>query len=358
MKQYIGCDLHRDYSVFASVDETGRIAGPWRVDHDREGLRAFLQKFPAGTAIAVEATGSWYWMIDELEAAGLQPMLADSYEAKQRIRGPHKTDPLDARGLAILLRNGTLPCVWIPTAKLRDLRALMRTRLALVAQRTTIKNRIMAAVNRYGLRDDQIGDLFVGKGRLRLNVYIASMPKQTREAALEEWAVVDELREHIENLEERIKHNIGRIGYVRLLKTMPGVGETLGATIWLEVGDVERFPSAGHLASYAGLVPTVHASGGKVHLGPTTRQSNHFLRWAFVEAACSIVAMQHRHGLIHTVLLYRRLKQHKCHGKAAVAVARHLAESTWWILKNKQPYREPVPLAVSSSTHGQARRSV
>lgn len=139
----------------------------------------------------------------------------------------------------------------------------MRTRLALVAQRTTIKNRIVAAVNRYGLRDDQIGDLFVGKGRLRLNVYIAGMPKQTREAALEEWAVVDERREHIENLEERIAQNIGRIGYVRLLKTMPGVGETLGATIWLEVGDVERFPSAGHLASYAGLVPTVHASGAR-----------------------------------------------------------------------------------------------
>lgn len=117
------------------------------MEHQREELRKFLRRFPSGTPIAVEATGSWYWMIDELEAAGLQPMLADSYEARQRMRGPHKTDPLDARGLAILLRNGTLPCVWIPTAKLGDLRALMRTRLALVAQRTTIKNRIVAAVN-------------------------------------------------------------------------------------------------------------------------------------------------------------------------------------------------------------------
>lgn len=134
--------------------------------------------------------------------------------------------------------------MWIPTAKLRDWRALMRTRLALVAQRTTIKNRIAAAVNRHGLRDDSCGDLFIGKGRLRLDVYIAGMPVETREAALEEWVVVDELREHIENPEERIAQHIGRIGHVRLLKTMPGVGEILGATIWLEVGDVERFPSA------------------------------------------------------------------------------------------------------------------
>ncbi len=177
MKQYTGCDLHRDYSVFATVDEEGRVSGPWRVEHDRDRteLRTFLRRFAAGTPVAVETTGSWYWMVDELEAAGLQPILANSYEAKQRMRGPHKTDPLDARGLAILLRNGTLPGVWIPTAKLRDLRALMRTRLALVAQRTSIKNRIVAAVNRYGLRDDSGGDLFAGKGRLRLNVYVGAM---------------------------------------------------------------------------------------------------------------------------------------------------------------------------------------
>lgn len=353
MKQYIGCDAHRDYSVFVSIDETGRFEGPWRVEHkDRHQLRAFLRRWPAETQVAVETVGNWYWLVDELEGAGLQPLLADAHEAKQRIRGPNKNDRLDARGLAILLRNGTLPAVWIPTANLRDLRALMRTRLALVAQRTTVKNRILAAVNRYGLRDDRLSDLFIGKGRLRLNVYIGGMPRQTREAALEEWAVVDELREHIHSLEERIAEHIGSIGSVRLLKSQPGVGDVLGATIWLEVGDVERFPSAGHLPAYSGLVPTVHASGGKTHMGPTSKKCNHYLRWAFVEAACVIVSQQQRLGPIHTVLLYRRLQQQKGHSKAAVAVARHLAEATWWILKTKQPYREPAPLAVSSSTHG------
>ena len=87
-------------------------------------------------------------------------------------------------------------------------------------------------------------------------------------------------------------------------------------------------------------------------MGPTSKKCNHYLRWAFVEAACVIVAQQHKLGPIHAVLLYRRLQQQKGHSKAAVAVARHLAEATWWILKTKQPYREPAPLAVSSSTHG------
>jgi len=138
------------------------------------------------------------------------------------------------------------------------------------------------------LRDDSCGDLFIGKGRLRLNVHIAGVPVQTREATLEEWVVVDELRKHIENLEQRIPLHTGRIGYVRLRKTMPGVGEILGATNWLEVGGVERFPSAAHL-------------------------------WPAMPAWC------------------RRCMP--------------------WILKQKQPYREPVPFAASSSRHGQARRS-
>ena len=96
--------------MFASMDENGRVVGPWRVEHERERAepRKFLRQFPNGTPVAVETTRSWYWMVDELEAAGLQPMLANSCGARQRMRGPHKTDPLDARGLATLLSNGTL----------------------------------------------------------------------------------------------------------------------------------------------------------------------------------------------------------------------------------------------------------
>jgi hypothetical protein len=83
-----------------------------------------------GTPVALEASGGWYWFMDELEAAGLDARLVNPLEAKHRMSGKHKTDKLDAKGLAILLRSGTLPEVWVPPADLRDLRGLMRTRLA------------------------------------------------------------------------------------------------------------------------------------------------------------------------------------------------------------------------------------
>jgi transposase len=170
--------------------------------------------------------------------------------------------------------------------------------------------------------------------------------------AAEEWALLDELEKHIEAMEERIRQRIGSLGWVRLLKTLPGVGTILGSAIYLEIGEVSRFETAASLASYAGLVPTVHASGGKSWQGPTPRSANHFLKWAFVEAANVIATRQKAWADKHVVKLYQRLKSNKCHGKATTAVARHLAESSWWILTKKQPYRDPALGTMSSSKNG------
>jgi transposase len=148
VKQYIGCDAHARYSVFVSVDETGRIGPAVRVDHVGLDLRGFLSGLEEGTPIAVEASGGWYGLMDELEAAGLDARLVNPWEAQRRMGGRNKTDQLDARGLAILLRNGTLPEVWIPPAELRDLRGLMRGRLALRSHTTVLKNRMHAALKR------------------------------------------------------------------------------------------------------------------------------------------------------------------------------------------------------------------
>lgn len=111
----------------------------------------------------------------------------------------------------------------------------------------------------------------------------------------------------------------------------------------LEIGDVKRFPSASHLASYAGTVPRVHASGGKIRHGHVRNDINRYLKWAYVEAASAIARncyrthWQHR----HVCKLYHRLSQRKGTQKAKVAVARHLAEATYWMLTREQSYIEP-----------------
>jgi len=85
MKEYIGCDAHKKYSVFVSVNEHGHPGRPVRVSHERELYRQFLASLPAGSPIALEATGHWYWLADEIEAAGHQVHLANPGEAKKRM---------------------------------------------------------------------------------------------------------------------------------------------------------------------------------------------------------------------------------------------------------------------------------
>jgi transposase len=353
VKKYIGCDAHARYSIFVSLREDGQWDAPVRVEHNELEMERFLKRLPAGSPVAIETSGNWYWLVQAIEEAGLEPRLAHATEAKKRMPGRHKTDHWDARGLALMLRNDTLPEVWIPPASLLDLRDLMRTRLATRQQGSELKCRILAALRRYGVREYADGkDLFAASRRAKLAVSIARLPQECRMATSEEWALLDQLEDHIEAMELRIRERIASLGWVRLLKTLPGVGTILGSTLYLEIGDVARFPDPAHLASYAGLVPTVHASGGKCWHGPTPRSSNHFLKWAFIEAANVIVTRQKTWADKHVVQLYQRLKTHKCHGKAATAVARHLAESSWWILSKKQGYREPALATMSSSKNG------
>src|ERR1700683_4287389 len=142
MEKFIGCDAHKKFSVFVAVNEKGQPGEALRVAHDRQLYRELLARLPAHLAIAVEASGSYSWLVDEMERAGHRPKLCNPHEAKRRMGLTNKTYKLDAKGLASLLRNGTLPEVWIPPGELRDQRELLRLRIFLVGLRTRVKNRI------------------------------------------------------------------------------------------------------------------------------------------------------------------------------------------------------------------------
>jgi len=128
---------------------------------------------------------------------------------------------------------------------------------------------------------------------------------------------------------------------IRLLRTLPGVGLTLAVLIVLEIGDVRRFATNEKLAAYAGTTPRVHSSGGKTRYGPLRPDVNRYLKWAFVEAANVICRHRGRYPGRHVSRLYERIARRKGHQKAIGAVARHLAEATYWILARQQPYCEP-----------------
>jgi len=340
MEQFIGCDAHKKFSVFVAVNEKGQAGEALRVVHDRMLIREFLSRLPVHSAIAVEASRNYSWLVEEMERAGHRPKLCNPLEAKRRMGLTHKTDKLDARGLAILLRNGTLPEVWIPPSELRDQRELLRLRIFLVRLRTRVKNRIHGTLSRHNVQVPG-ADLFGAGARAELDTRLPELPIHSREAIEQELATLDFLETEVDAAEERLEAIMKVSAEVALLKTLPCVGNILSMVMMLEIGKVERFPTAAHLASYAGLVPRVHSSGGHTRMGQVCGNVNRNLKWAFVETANLIVVNQRRLTGTHVVRLYQKLRRAKNHQKAAVAVARHLAEAAWWMLTKLEVYSEP-----------------
>ena len=337
----IAFDSHKRYTVSSVEDRGGRIIDESRIEHDRGSIREYLRKFTPGSPVAVETIGNWYWIIDEIEEANMDPKLVHARKAKMMIGCINKTDKLDARGLNLLQRAGTLPSVWIPTKEIRDKRDLARTRMYLVNQRTCLKNRIHATLSRYALEIRGLSDAFGKRGRVLMDKHLRSLPEHTRFAAMRQIGQIDALSEEIKLLDEKMKEVFDETEEIKLLRTIPGIGFLLSIVVALEIGDVNRFSAPERLASYSGTTPRVHASGGKVRYGNLRPDVNRYLKWAFVEAANTISINRKHWPERHAVQLYNRIRHRKGHPKAIGAVARHLAEATFWILKRKEVYRDP-----------------
>ncbi len=253
----------------------------------------------------------------------------------------NKTDRLDTHGLNTLQRNGTLPTVWIPPEPLRELRELTRTRIVLVTQRTRWKNRITATLAKWGLPASEYSDPYGKSAREELQQRLGRLPEQTRWATQPMREQLDGLSKQIGEFEKRLEELVEVTPEMQWLLTLLGVGVILAATIALEIGEVGRFLSAERLASYAGTVPRVHASGDRVRYGRTRPDVNRYLKWAFAEAANSTAVNHRRCPERHVSQLYARLRVRKGHSKAVGAVARHLAEAAFHVLSRKQAYRDP-----------------
>lgn len=300
-----------------------------------------------GSPAAVETVGNWYWVVDEIEQAGLEPKLVNARLAKLMMGHVNKTDKLDTKGLNRLQRTGTLPTVWIPPGPLRDARELPRARMVLVRQRTQLKNRIHATLAKYGLRPAGFSDIFGVGGRQALTQVLPQLPPHTAAVSASLLQQLDELQGAIDQLQERIAQVFDHSPDIELLRTLPGVGPILSVVIHTEIGCISRFRSHLRFASYSGTVATRHDSGGKHRTGRVSRTANLYLKWAFVEAANAAVLHRKSPANAHLVRLYDRVRAKRGHGKAIVATARHLAEAAFWVLTKQEPYRPP-----KSSTRG------
>jgi transposase len=349
MSNIIAFDSHKRYTLARVESKNGENPKEIRIEHKPGNIYEFLSGEKPGTPVAVETIGNWYWIIDEIEQAGMEPRLVHARKAKMMFGCINKTDKLDVKGLNTLQRAGTLPTVWIPPGDIRDKRELPRTRMVFARERTKLKNRIHSVLDKYCLQNtfEGISDIFGTKGKHILEDAIGQLPSHTQYTTELLLQQLDQTEQKIQAIESKMNKLFEETEQHALLKTMPGVGFILSVVILQEIGDIKRFGSAERLASYSGVTPRVHASGGKVRYGRLRPDTNHYLKWAFSEAGNSVAVHRNDLPARHVSQLYNRVRSRKNHAKAVGAVARHLAEATYWILTKNEVYQDRGLLNVS-----------
>jgi transposase len=325
-----GLDVHKKYTTICVMDDAGTVL--------TEG-RAVTGELPAHPAFALkgekravmEAGGSWHHLYDILEPVVDELLLAHPLRVRAIASARVKTDEIDARTLAHLLRSDLIPAAYIPPPEVREARELFRFRFDLVKQRVALKNRVHALLAKEGLISP-FTDLFGLHGRQWLAQIPLLVAKRERLDSF--LRVLDCLTQEIREADATIKEKVASNPRAQLLTTIPGVGFRIALVILAEIGDVSRFPDANHLVSYAGLAPRVRSSGGRTKLGNITKQGSSALRWALVEAAHVAV---HRPGRLQD--MHQRLRRGKSSAVAITACARQLLVAIYFMLLRGDAFR-------------------
>jgi transposase len=332
----IGCDFHPSYQQIAMVDtETGEMQeGRW--EHEKgEAQRFYAALRGQEVRVGMEAVGNSHWFERLLAELGHELWIGDAAQIRQSVVRRQKTDRRDAQQILRLLIEGRFPRLWVPNAAMRDARQLLRHRQKLVEMRTQVKNQLQHLALNQGVR--RKGRLWSRQGRAVLE----GLPLQgwTARRRSDLLAMLDRLEEQVQELDGAVRCEAEQRPAVQLLMTHPGVGPVVGLAYVLTLGPVERFPRGKQVASYLGLIPREHSSGGRQKLGAISKQGNTMMRTLLVEAAQT--AARFDQELRRD---YQRLKARKHSALAKVMVARKLAVRLYWMLRENRCYT-PRPVA-------------
>lgn len=325
----IGCDFHPSYQQIAMLEEATGELMERRLGHADGEAQRFYQSLAGPVRVGMEAEGHSEWFERLLEKLGHELWIGDAARIRAQAVRRQKTDARDAAHLLELLLRGDFPRLWVPSWEERDLRQLIVHRVKLVRLQTQIKNQLQALALNQGLQKK--GKLWSQAGREQLRALELAPWAARRREDLLRW--LQQLEKETAELQRQIAEQARSRPEVARLMTHPGVGPITGLAFVLTLGPWQRFPRAKQVASYCGLIPSEHSSGGGQRLGHISKQGSPLLRWLLVEAAQSAVRhepeMQRR---------YRRLAARKSRALAKVAAARQLATRLYWMLRTEKDY--------------------
>jgi len=330
----VGVDVHKRICQACLKDERGSIIEELRFPNNQEGASrlATILKKHGEAKVAMESTGNlWVKLYDRLdEEANIDVILTNPKKTRVIAEAKIKTDKLDARLLADLVRADLVARSYVPPREVRMQRALLRERISLVESRTMIKNRIHALLDKYEIQPTYT-DIFGRRGREWLrSLNLPSIDQTILEVSLQR---LEELEAHIDAFTDKIAQEAVENPQAKLLMSFTGIDYYSAMLLASEIGDVTRFPSAKKLVSYAGLAPGTRQSAEKTIHGHIVGEGNKRIRWILVEAA--------QHASRHDPRLrgfYLRILKRRGYQRAIVAVARKMLVAIYHVLSKNEAY--------------------
>jgi len=334
MAVYVGIDVHKKYCQAAVIINNGNVVRELRFDNTSEGATSLVNLArsvdPHVKAVVEPSANFWIRIYDRLEDEGVEVKLSNPLRTKAIAEARIKTDRIDAKTLATLLRGDLVAESYVPTRKNRERRALIRHRASLIQMRVDIKNRIHALLDKHE-HTNNYSDLF-GKQALEW-LRNLQLPTPDHEILQSNLQIIETLNQQIRIMDIQIAKDAVTEDQAKLLMTMPGVDYYAAMVLLSEIGDVKRFSSDEKLVSWIGLAPQVHQSGETSWTGHITRKGSKRARW--ILGQCAQSARQHDPRMRE---FYERIEHKHGPSKAIVAVARKMLAIMYVMLIRNEPY--------------------
>jgi len=336
---YCGVDLHARWMYLCILSHEGEILFHKNLPAGPEPFLKAIAPFRDGIVVGAECIFTWYWLADLCEREGIEFVLGHALYMRAIHGAKVKNDKVDSQKIAALLRGGTFPMAFVYPREMRATRDLLRRRTHLVRRRADLLAHIQNTNSQYNL--PEFGQKIATPGH-RTGIADAFPEPAVRRSI----AIDVELIDHLDLMLERRKKEIERTARhhdpqaLFLLRTVHGIGATLGLVILYEIQSIDRFERVQDFCSYARLVKCLHESSGKRSGKSWSKIGNVHLKWAFSEAAV-LFLRANPEGMKYKKRLERK------HGKAkALSILAHrLGRAVYYILKRRKAFDMKIFLA-------------
>ena len=332
----IAVDLAKSVFEVAVSQRPGKVGKRHRLSRGQFS-RFLAEQAPA--TVVMEACGTAHFWGREAGAHGHHVVLIPPHAVRPYVLR-NKTDGADAKGLLEALRNDDVRPVPVKSVDQHVLAGLHRLRSAWMATRTARLNTLRGLLRELGF-SIPIGarQVLPHVGALVANAD-SGLPGALRPVLAEAAREVRELEARVHEVERSLETMARASELLVRLRTIPGVGLLTATALVASVGDVQRFPSGRHFASYLGLTPRESSSGLRRRLGAISKRGDPYLRMLLIHGARSVILHAKKKTAEHDRLRTWALDRERArgHNKAAVALANKLARIVWAVWRNGQAF--------------------